>query len=156
MLHQSIDQELRTLSVILHYYPRIERIFKTRGLRQNLFDLKSLTMPKTVKGRHFEIFLTSILLQKFKKLKRDLKNFAKKKQNENFQQSHSAEILKERTLRDFLTFVLLQNTKKMKGGIFGDMKKNCEKKSQSRNNMHKKFWSRARLEPTSFCLADLK
>ena len=49
-------------------------------------------MPKTVKGGHFEIFLTSILLQNFKKLKRDLKNFAKKKQkNENFQQSHSAE-----------------------------------------------------------------
>ena len=44
----------------------------------------------------------------------------------------------------------------MKGEIFGDMKKNCEKKSQSRKNMHKKFWSRARLEPTSFCLADLK
>ena len=34
VLHQSIDQELRTLSVILHYYPRIERIFKTRGSKR--------------------------------------------------------------------------------------------------------------------------
>ena len=87
-----------------------------------------------------------------------MKNFAKKKQkNENFQQSHSAEKSERRDPLGFLTFVLLQNTKKMKGGIiFGDMKKNCEKKSQSRNNMHKIFWSRARLEPTSFCLADLK
>ena len=48
-------------------------------------------MPKTGKGGHFEIFLTSILLQNFKKLKRDLKNFQKKTKNENFQQSHSAE-----------------------------------------------------------------
>ena len=45
--------------------------------------------------------------------------------------------------------------KKMKGGIFGDKKK-MRKKSQSRNNMHKKFWSRTRLEPTSFCLANLE
>ena len=45
-------------------------------------------MPKTVKGGHFENFLTSILLQNFKKLKRDLKNFQKKTKNENFQQSH--------------------------------------------------------------------
>ena len=70
-------------------------------------------MPKTVKGGHFENFLTSILLQNFKKLKRDLKNFAKKKtKNENFQQSDSAKNLKEGTLWDFLTFVPLQNTKK--------------------------------------------
>ena len=70
--------------------------------------------------------------------------------------SHSAEKSEKGTFWDFLTFVLLQNIEKMKGGIFGDMKKNCEKKSQSRNNMHKKFWSKARLEPTSVCLADLK
>ena len=38
----------------------------------------------------------------------------------------------------------------MKGGPFGDI---CEKKvSRSR----KKIWSRAGLEPMSFCLADLK
>ena len=34
VLHQSIDQELRTLPVILHYYPRIERIFKTSGSKR--------------------------------------------------------------------------------------------------------------------------
>ena len=112
-------------------------------------------MPKTLKGGHFEIFLTSILLQNFKKLKRDLKKFAKKKQNMRIFNSRIVpKNLKEGTVWDFLTFVLLQNTKKMKGGIFGDMKKKLRKKSQSRNN--KKFWSRARLKPTSFCLADLK
>ena len=30
-LHQSPDLELRTLSAIIHHYPRIERLFKTRG-----------------------------------------------------------------------------------------------------------------------------
>ena len=68
--------------------------------------------------------------------------------NDNFEQSHSAEKSERWDPLGFFN-ILLQNTKKMKGGIFGDMKKNCEKKSQSRNNMHKKFWSRARLEPTS-------
>ena len=70
-------------------------------------------MPKTVKGGHFEIFLTSILLQNFKKLKRDLKNFAKKKQKMRiFNSLIVPKNLKEGTLWDFLTFVLLQNTKK--------------------------------------------
>ena len=36
-------------------------------LRQKLFDLKNLKMPKTVKGGHFEIFLTYNLLQNTKK-----------------------------------------------------------------------------------------
>ena len=84
-------------------------------------------MPKTGKGGHFEIFLTSILLQNFKKLKRDLKNFKKKQKMRIFNSLIVRKNLKEGTLWDFLTFVLLQNTKKMKGGIFGDMKKNCEK-----------------------------
>ena len=43
---------------------------------------------------------------------------------------------------------------KNEGGPFGYMKKN--KVSQSRNNLHKKNWSRAGLESTSFCLADFK
>ena len=33
-LHQSPDLELRTLSAILHHYPRIERLFKTRGQKR--------------------------------------------------------------------------------------------------------------------------
>ena len=46
---------------------------------------------------------------------------------------------------------------KKEGGLFGDIERICEKKShKAENNMHKKIWSRARLEPTSFCLADLK
>ena len=48
-------------------------------------------MPKTVKGGHFEIFLTSILLQNFKILKRDFAKILQKIKNENFQKSHSAE-----------------------------------------------------------------
>ena len=44
--------------------------------------------------------------------------------------------------------------KKMTGGPFGDI---CEKKShKAEKNCTKKFWSRAGLEPMSFCLADLK
>ena len=70
-------------------------------------------MPKTVKGGHFEIFLTSILLQNFEKLKRDSKNFVKKKQKMRiFNSLIVPKILKEGTLWDFLTFLLLQNTKK--------------------------------------------
>ena len=42
----------------------------------------------------------------------------------------------------------------MTGGPFGDI---CEKKShKAEKKLHKKFWSRAGLEPMSFCLADLK
>ena len=42
----------------------------------------------------------------------------------------------------------------MTGGPFGDI---CEKKShKAEKNCTKKFWSRAGLEPMSFCLADLK
>ena len=47
--------------------------------------------------------------------------------------------LKEGILWDFLTFVLLQNTKKMKGGIFGDMKKNCEKSHKAEITCTKNF-----------------
>ena len=47
--------------------------------------------------------------------------------------------------------------KKIEGGPFGDIQKVPEKKSHkaeiTRTN---KFWSRAGLEPTSFCSVDLK
>ena len=33
-LHQSPDFELRTLGIILHYYPNINRIFKKRGTKR--------------------------------------------------------------------------------------------------------------------------
>ena len=55
-----------------------------------------------------------------------MKNFAKTK-NENFQQSHSAEKSERRDPLGFFNIRSVQNTKKRKGGIFGDMKKNCEK-----------------------------
>ena len=43
----------------------------------------------------------------------------------------------------------------MTGGPFGDI---CEKKSHKAEKKfaQKKFWSRAGLEPMSFCLADFK
>ena len=45
----------------------------------------------------------------------------------------------------------------MKGRPVGIIKKICKKVSQSRKKpAQKSFWSRAGLEPTSFCLADLK
>ena len=73
-----------------------------------------------------------------------------------FEKSHNAENCKRGHFEIFLTSILLQNTKNERGH-FGDIERICEKKvSQSRNDIHKKFWSRARLEPTSFCLADLK
>ena len=51
----------------------------------------------------------------------------------------------------------LSKIEKMKGGPFGDMRKKLRKKShKAEKNLHKKFWSRTRLEPMSFCLADLK
>ena len=101
-------------------------------------------MPKTVKGGHFEIFLTSILLQNFKKFqkisKRDLKNLAKKnKKMRIFNSLIVPKNLKEGTLWDFLTFVLLQNTKKMKGGIFGDMKKMRKKSHKAEITCTKNF-----------------
>ena len=46
---------------------------------------------------------------------------------------------------------------KNEGRPFGDIKKICEKKSHNaEETWHKNFWSWAGLEPTSFCLADLK
>ena len=46
---------------------------------------------------------------------------------------------------------------KIEEGPFGDIKKDCEKKSHKAEiTCTKNFWSRAGLEPTSFCLADLK
>ena len=77
------------------------------GLRKPNFKTKIIRFEKShnaenCKRGHFEIFLTSILLQNFKKLKRDLKNFAKKTKNENFQQSHSAEKSERRDPLGFL------------------------------------------------------
>ena len=45
----------------------------------------------------------------------------------------------------------------MKGGPFGDILKICEKSiTKPKKPAQKYFWSRAGLEPTSFCFADLK
>ena len=55
----------------------------------------------------------------------------------------------------FRTSTLLQTRKKLKGDPSETLKKNAEKVSQSRNNMHKKRWSMARLEPTYSGLAAL-
>ena len=44
-----------------------------------------------------------------------------------------------------------------KGDPLETLGKLCEKRSQkAEKNPHKKFWSRAGLEPMSFCLTDLK
>ena len=45
------------------------------------------------------------------------------------------------------------SAEKCKGGAFGDIEKKSHK---AEITCTKKFWSRAGLEPTSFCLADLK
>ena len=52
--------------------------------------------------------------------------------------------------------LFFQNRKKVKGDPMETLKKLLKKVSQSPNTMHKKNWSSGRLEPTSFCLADLK
>ena len=45
----------------------------------------------------------------------------------------------------------------MRGGPFEDIWKICEKKShQAEKKLHKAFLLWAELEPTSFCLADIK
>ena len=51
----------------------------------------------------------------------------KKTKNENFQQSHSAEKSKRRDPLGFFNNRSVAKYQKMKGGIFGDMKKKCEK-----------------------------
>ena len=84
-------------------------------LRQKLFDLKNLTMPKTVKGGPLRFFNNHSVAKFQKKIEGEpigvSENFSKKKQkNKNFQQSHSAE-KSERDPLGFLTFVLLQNIK---------------------------------------------
>ena len=85
-------------------------------------------MPKTVKGGHFEIFLTSILLHNFKKLKPDLKNFAKKnKKNEIFQQSHSAEKSERRDPLGFFNIRSVAKYQKNEGGNLWSHEKKCEK-----------------------------
>ena len=51
----------------------------------------------------------------------------------------------------------MQNRIKNEGGPFGDIQKFCEKTShKAKKKPAQKNWSRAGLEPISFCLADLK
>ena len=66
-------------------------------------------------------------------------------------------IVPKNVKRSFWTSILLQNRKKLKEGPFGVIEKICEKSlAKPKQTCTKKFWSRAGLEPTSFCLADLK
>ena len=54
------------------------------------------------------------------------------------------------TLWGFLNIDSDAEYQKIEGAPFGDMEKICKKVSQSRNDIsNKKFWSRARLEPTT-------
>ena len=57
------------------------------------------------------------------------------------------------TLWDFLN---IHSVVKLKREPLKTFEKFAKKVSQSRNTMHKKFSSRARLEPMSCCVADLK
>ena len=122
------------------------------GLRKPNFKTKIIRFEKSHNAENCKrgTFLNIHFVAKFQKIEaRVEKKFQKKTRILN--SLIVPKNLKEGTHRDFLTFVLLQNTKKMKGH-----EKKLRKKSQSRNNMHKKIWSRARLEPAPFCLADLK
>ena len=75
-----------------------------------IFDLKNLTMPKTVKGGRF---FTIHSVAKFQKIEARLGKFSKKnKKMRIFNSLIVLKNLKEGTLWDFSTFVLLQNTKK--------------------------------------------
>ena len=56
----------------------------------------------------------------------------------------------------FLNIHYVAKCQKIGGAPFGNIKKFAKNVPQSRNNMHKKNWSRTRLEPTSFCFPDLK
>ena len=53
--------------------------------------------------------------------------------------THSAKKSERRDPLGFLNIRSVAKYQKMKREIFGDIKKYCEKKSQSRNNMHKKI-----------------
>ena len=64
--------------------------------------------------------------------------------------------MKEVPLEVFEHQFFLQN-RKNEWGPFGDIEKICEKKSHKAEKPAQKiFWSRMGLEPTFFCLADLK
>ena len=45
---------------------------------------------------------------------------------------------------------------KNEGGPFGDIEKIAKKSLTKPKNLQKNIWSRAGIEPTSFCLTDLK
>ena len=69
-----------------------------------------------------------------------MKNFAKKKtKNENFQQSHSAEKSERRDPLGFFNIRSVAKYQKKKGGIFGDMKKICEKSHKAEITCTKNF-----------------
>ena len=63
----------------------------------------------------------------------------KKTKNENFQQSHSAEKSERRDLLGFFNIRSVAKYQKMKGGIFGDIKKNCEKSHKAEITCTKNF-----------------
>ena len=66
-------------------------------------------------------------------------------------------LVHEGTVRDFLIIYSVLKDTKLKGEPLENVKIVARKKiSQSQNTMHKQNESMAGLEPTSFCLADLK
>ena len=64
-------------------------------LRQKLFDLKNLTMPKTVKGGTLRFFKHPFCCKISKNWSETWKILQKKTKNENFQQSHSCDLRSE-------------------------------------------------------------
>ena len=71
-------------------------------------------------------------------------------------ESHSAEICEREIFGVSRSSILLQRGKNEGRTLWKHLKKLRKKVSQSRNNMNLKNWSRVRLEPTSFSLAEFK
>ena len=70
---------------------------------------------------------------------------------------HSAEKCKKKGPSEGFKHPFLCKIEKNEGGPFGVIKKICEKSlSKPKKTCTKNFWSRVGLEPTSFCLADVK
>ena len=70
--------------------------------------------------------------------------------------SHSAENCKKKGPLGFFEHPFFCKIEKNEGGPFGALKKFAKKSHKAEITCTKNFWSRARLEPTSFCLADLQ
>ena len=66
--------------------------------------------------------------------------------------AHVAANIPVNCLSNFWSSVIRIVPKNVKGGPFGDLRKSLKFEI----TCTKKFWPRAGLEPTSFCLADLK